>query len=184
MKRTFILIMAIAGTFFGSEAVKLRMDYPEPALMPQPIESMAPARWGYFNLTADEGKFYLQIGYQFENADPFNRRVGLARVEQGGKIGFIEKTGTFVIPAIYDYAGGFSENNVCVVRLDDYVGVIDVNGNAVIPLKYDGMEELTDGWYEIWEDGEPANLWINLQGKEAHSFSDYLRMREEERQAR
>ncbi|MBD5200968.1 MAG: WG repeat-containing protein [Bacteroidales bacterium] len=179
MKRAILLTVAISSMIFSSGAVTLKMAYPEPALMPQEIGSTGPQRWGYYNLT-DEGKFYLQIGYQFENAWAFNRNVGMAQVIQDGKIGFIEKTGAFVIPAIYDWTSGFNDYDVCVVSVDGNVGVIDVNGNEVIPIKYSGVEDMLNGWFEIWENGEPANLWISITGRRAQSYQEYQRMREEE----
>ena len=45
------------------------------------------------------------LAYQFDAAHPFHD--GLARVRVGGKEGFIDRTGRFVVPPRYEWANDF-----------------------------------------------------------------------------
>jgi hypothetical protein len=50
------------------------------------------------------------------------------------------------------------------VALDDKWGFIDKTGKEVIPLKYDAMEEFSDGMAKVELDGK--TLYIDRQGNE------------------
>lgn len=62
---------------------------------------------------------------------------GLALISmKNGKYGYIDKTGKFIIPAIYDDASSFYEE-LALVQLNNKYGFIDKTGKNVIPIIYD-----------------------------------------------
>lgn len=69
---------------------------------------------------------------------------GLGHVRLNDKWGYIDKTGTEVIPCQYDGANGFSEG-LAAVELNGKYGYIDKSGTLVIPYKYDLVSEFSDG---------------------------------------
>ena len=56
--------------------------------------------------------------------------VSLAVIEQNGKYGFIDRTGTIVISTQYDDAHSF-KNNQAKVKLDDETFYIDKTGKHI-----------------------------------------------------
>lgn len=79
--------------------------------------------------------------FQGENAGYFDN--GLCPVQQtaGGKMGFINTSGIYAIPAIYDSVGSF-ENGVALVRNNGKIGAINRDGKVIIPLIYDNSEDV------------------------------------------
>ena len=69
---------------------------------------------------------------------------GLAWVRLNGKYGFIDKSGTEVIPCKYDWAFSFSEGRACV-QLNGKYGFIDKSGTEVTPCKYDYANPFSEG---------------------------------------
>lgn len=69
---------------------------------------------------------------------------GLGHVRLNDKWGYIDKTGTEVIPCQYDGANDFSEG-LAAVELNGKYGYIDKSGTLVIPYKYDLVSEFSDG---------------------------------------
>lgn len=63
---------------------------------------------------------------------------GLVKVEINHKIGFKNKDGVMVIPAIYDDAHNFSEGFTSVKK-ESLWGLIDTIGNIIIPFEYSWM---------------------------------------------
>ena len=57
-------------------------------------------------------------------------------VEKNGKRGYIDKTGSEVVPCKYDKAFGFSEGLAKVKKSGKY-GFIDKTGREVVPFIYD-----------------------------------------------
>jgi len=60
---------------------------------------------------------------------------GMSKVDIGGKYGYIDDTGTEVIPCKYDYIGRWSHGKA-KVKIGDFIGFIDKKGNEFIPIKY------------------------------------------------
>lgn len=173
MKKFIFALTLLSGCFSMANAVELLMKFPEPTLIPSPIDQpLPPTPWGYQNLTPD-GKFYLQIDYIFEDAEKFQSHVELARVKQGGLYGFIDVTGAFVIPAVWDFAEKFDLDGFCYVSRDNKWGVIDRNGNAVIPVIYDDISYLSEDWYAVKKDGKES--YVSRSGLKANTYAEYLR---------
>lgn len=81
-----------------------------------------------YNYSDGTLKNHLEHGQHF--------RDGLARVQQQGKYGYMDKSGKIVIPVQFLQAENFSEQ-VAVVKTDAGYGVIDLQGKFVIqPNKY------------------------------------------------
>jgi len=89
----------------------------------------------------------------FENAERFSE--GRAPVEFGGKWGYIDRTGALVIEPIYDDPRWFVGGVACPGLLKEkkpkdkvetyWYGVIDPDGNMVLPFEYDSISWFRDG---------------------------------------
>jgi hypothetical protein len=86
----------------------------------------------------------------------------LFRIIQQGKIGYMDKKGTVVIPAIYLNGTDFSEG-LAAVRHNGYYGYIDMSGNFVIPPRYDRANRFYRGIALAYKKGEP--VFINKAGQ-------------------
>lgn len=79
---------------------------------------------------------------------------GIASVEEGGYIKFIDATGKVVInknmPYIPDMEGYVFHGGYCVVYTDDgeQCGLMDMTGKIVLPLEYSSIEPTDD--FELW----------------------------------
>ena len=78
---------------------------------------------------------------------------GLASVEINGKRGFIDKSGTKVIPCKYDEAWYFSEG-LAEVKLNGKYGFVDKSGTEVIPCKYDNTIAFREGLARVKLNGK------------------------------
>jgi len=72
---------------------------------------------------------------------------------EGGKWGFIDKTGKVVIALIYDDVSYFTEG-LAPVSKDGKWGYIDITGNVVIPLIYDYAWTFSEGLAAVKKDGK------------------------------
>jgi ribosome biogenesis protein Tsr3 len=71
---------------------------------------------------------------------------GLARViDENMKQGFIDKTGTAVIPCQWNEAGVFSEGLLRVLDENKKFGYIDKAGQIVIPCQWNGAGDFSEG---------------------------------------
>lgn len=77
---------------------------------------------------------------------------GLLKVKRNGKTGFIDKTGTEVIPCVYKDAGHFiGDGNYTVVYQEienstiGKAGIIDRKGSIILPVEYDNFLSLYGG---------------------------------------
>ncbi len=89
-----------------------------------------------------EGKDVINVYYPGGCGD---FKEGLACVVNANhKYGFIDKTGTEVIPCQFDYVGDFSEG-LARVEINDRYGFVDKTGKLVIPCKYEGASDFSEG---------------------------------------
>ena len=95
------------------------------------------------------------------------------------KFGFIDQSGTEVIPCRYDFAYRFSEG-LAAVRLNDKRGYIDQNGTEVIPCKYDWVGGFSEGLAPVELNGkwgfidQNDNEVISCKYDGVYSFSEGL----------
>ena len=87
----------------------------------------------------------------------------LARVRLNDKWGFIDKSGTLVIPCKYDTAESFSEG-FALIGLNGKWGFIDKSGTEVIPCKYDWAWHFQYGRAEVKLNGKRG--YVNKSGVE------------------
>lgn len=83
---------------------------------------------------------------QFSEIGSFYNGVAVAR-DLMGKYGLIDKTGVWIVAPQYDYMSD-PRGNTVIVNLGDYDGVIDLEGNEIIPCTYDDIsyqDSYTDG---------------------------------------
>ena len=89
-------------------------------------------KWGYIN---KKGK--LVINAQFDSAEKFDEKTGLAVVSNDGYYGYINKKGEYVIEPKYEGAEPFSDNGLAPVCVDGRWGYINKKGEiAIIPRFY------------------------------------------------
>ena len=101
------------------------------------------------------------------------------------KIGYMNKLGETVIPAIYDYADDFSEGKA-YVRSNDFQGFIDTTGKRLFQCKQSPTDMFfSDGLVLIIDDDAGKYIFYNSEGKIAleiptdkyfrlHGFNDGL----------
>jgi len=88
----------------------------------------------------------------------------LIRIEQQGKIGYIDPDGKLVVPAVYENGSDFSEG-VAAVREGGYYGYLDVTGRFVILPEFDWAEPFSEGLAAVNKDGH--FFYIDRSGKAA-----------------
>jgi hypothetical protein len=76
---------------------------------------------------------------------------GYAVVEKDSQYGYIDRSGTLVIPMIYNSASGFSDG-LAVVFKDGKAGYINKAGQVVIPLEYNNAYGASDGLAAVMKD--------------------------------
>lgn len=83
-----------------------------------------------------------------------------------GKYGYRDRSGEFVIPPQFDYAGEFSEG-LAVVGLGKFPatkwGYINLQGQIVIPAQFDGAHDFSEGMAAVGIGGKLG--YINRAGK-------------------
>lgn len=84
------------------------------------------------------------------------------KIEQNGLVGFADEDDNIVVDCQYLSATNFIEHRSVVTLMDHRVGVIDIDGNAIIEAKYDAIK------YDV----ESGESWAFL-GDKAAKF-DYL----------
>lgn len=97
---------------------------------------------GYLNLRsrASTGLIFDEVADDYQRS-LFSEGPEPARI--GGKWGFVDETGKFVIPPRFDGAKGFGEDGLAIVQVDDPAGsvrregFIDRAGKVVVPARYD-----------------------------------------------
>ena len=159
---------------------------------------------GYINAEGEEvipctKKYYIEPGMDDGIVKYGSFHDGLAQVysfegesgaieSQGAKnikIGYMNKLGETVIPAIYDYADDFSEGKA-YVRSNDFQGFIDTTGKRLFQCKQSPNDMyFSDGLVLIFDYDDGKYIFYNSEGKialeiptdkysELHGFNDGL----------
>lgn len=87
----------------------------------------------------------------------------LIPVSKGDGWGYTDERVRLQIDYQYDYAYGF-RNGRAIVELDNFVGMIDLEGNEVIPIEYDDLT-WQEGDYYVYQQMGRVGL-INTQGED------------------
>lgn len=111
---------------------------------------------------------------------------GLARISSvGGKEGFVDKAGKWVIQPVFDAVGDFSEG-LAIVRISNKRGFIDKTGKVVIEAQFNWAEPFSEGLARVsvgedYGSGGKAGFIdttgkavIELQFEDAASFTEGL----------
>ncbi|MFM8470859.1 MAG: WG repeat-containing protein [Limisphaerales bacterium] len=106
-----------------------------------------------------------------ESPTPFPRK---------GKYGYRDRSGEFVIPPQFDYAGEFSEG-LAVVGVGKFPGTkwgyINLQGQVVIPAQFDGAHDFSEGMAAVSVGGKlgysdrTGKLAVPPQFDEAQKFN-------------
>jgi hypothetical protein len=103
----------------------------------------------------------MHITYKYSDVHEFS--CDLAGVKIGTKWGYINSKEELVIPAIYRQVRNF-KNNLAVVYLSkNKWGLIDHNGNVILPTKFDYVSVHNDNLFGIKKDGVCG--FINRDGE-------------------
>ncbi|ALE41377.1 hypothetical protein G436_4240 [Leptospira interrogans serovar Hardjo str. Norma] len=114
---------------------------------------------------------------QFDRAGKFSG--DLAPVKMGNKWGFIDYTGTFVIPLQFEDAHSFSEG-LAAVKVKNKWGYIDPTGKIVIQPRFDETKFFSQGLAAVKVGGKwgyvdkTGKIAIRLRFNDADSFSEDL----------
>ena len=87
--------------------------------------------WGWINRS---GEVVIPPAWRWDDHEDFGPQ-GLARVRVDRKWGWIDTSGEFVIPPIWDEVAAFDSNNEAMVVKDGKFGLIDMEGNQVVPVE-------------------------------------------------
>lgn len=114
--------------------------------------------FGFINLT---GAFVVSA--EFERCRTFHE--GLAAVLVDDRWGYIDRKGTFKIPAVFEgkYARGFSEG-LAGVRIDGRGGFIDHEGRFVIKPVYEDVRPFVEGLACVAKNGKWG--FIDTRGRQ------------------
>lgn len=100
---------------------------------------------------------------------------GLAAFSENGKTGFLDEEGRVVVPAVYDdarvYDGGCARVAQWVGDTQRW-GVLDAEGNQVLPLEYDWIGELSEGLRAVSLNGKWGYLDEAFQVAIPYQFTD------------
>ena len=95
----------------------------------------------------------LELAGKFESLQPAGFTAGLAPARSGGKWGYIDATGKWIIDPQFERAGNFAEGFAQVV-VGGQTGYIDSKGNFVINPQYDIGDEFYEGLARVRSGGK------------------------------
>src|SRR5690606_18177166 len=75
---------------------------------------------------------------------------GLAAVKLNNRVGYIDKTGEIQIP--FNFLGGdkFQDGIAIFANFEQKFGLIDKNGNQIVPAKYDYIKSFSNGLWAVY----------------------------------
>ena len=160
------LVCRETGNVYNKATGRVMLDDVDWVVMPQDKDSLAVfsryGKRGYINRFT--GK--VAIPALYTRAWVFSE--GLAGVEHNGKLKFIDPTGKVVIdsgyqPCRWSEAPVFKDG-LCIVRdtLTEKAGLIDRQGNLILPMKYNGLD-YCDGYWIVQQKGR-YGLYHPLKG--------------------
>jgi hypothetical protein len=91
-----------------------------------------------------QGRFVLNPRFELVVADDSVFHDNRAVVGMEGKMGYANRAGSVVVPALYDRAHPFSEGRGAVMK-DGSIGYVDTSGRVVIAPRFDSGEPFEGG---------------------------------------
>jgi len=128
-------------------------------------------KWALYSPTGHQ-----YTGFDFEDAGAFSNGLSAVSVltEEGELYGYVNDSGDVIIPFKYNQAQQFKYGKA-IVRSGRYSGIIDVEGNEVIPFVYTGFNPSYD--YEVIAAADENGKWglISLTNDKLSEFEfDYI----------
>ncbi len=114
---------------------------------------------GNKNASKASGNDKWGVTEKYDAAGPFSN--GLARVKKGIKWGYIDSTGSVIIPLKYNEVENFYDN-LARVRLGQKWGLMDASGKEIIKPTFDAIYEFKDGKAKVLLDKQ--EYYMNKQG--------------------
>lgn len=96
---------------------------------------------------------------KYDAAGPFSN--GLARVKKGIKWGYVDTTGSVIIPIKYNEVENFHDG-IARVRIGQKWGLMDVTGREIIKPTFTFIGEFIDGKAKVLLEGE--EYFMNKEG--------------------
>ena len=100
-------------------------------------------------LRADGSRFEIPAGYKL-----IAYSDGVLLLERGGYYGYYSAQGKWIAQPIYTYARPFAEGLGVIGFSNSKKGIIDRNGNIVVPFKYDYISQVSSGVISLYSDGK------------------------------
>lgn len=95
------------------------------------------------------GKVQIQEPVPVEESEEEDRVPGLYPASmntlEGVKWGYIDGTGYFTIPPVFDRVENFGDNGLAIIAINNREGLIDRNGRYVVEPGYDYIQPFSDG---------------------------------------
>lgn len=144
----------------GEIVIPIQLDpYPNYFQFAQFYKGHAPLlRRGKYALMDSLGDHTLPAKY--ERIGGFGPLIPIARND---KWGYINSSGKLKIEYNYDYAYDFMNNELAIVEFDDIMGVINLEGDLVIPAHFENISVLNDSIFVVRKGGTFG--FIDANGK-------------------
>ena len=91
---------------------------------------------------------------------------GVAVLKSGELYGCFSNTGKWITQPIYTYAGMFNEGLAVLGNRDGKKGVIDINGNTVLPFVYDEISDISGGAIAAFEKQNGWSIYLKIAREE------------------
>lgn len=111
-----------------------------------------------------EGKFILNPD-DFSSCDVEENAGVIVATDKNGNTGLYRYDGSLIKACVADRIQGYSDNGLAIATKDRRYGIIDREGNWVIPAEYDGIFKMSEGLAAAEKDGKwgfinDKNEWV------------------------
>jgi hypothetical protein len=111
--------------------------------------------------------FLILAFFSFDDVLGQELRENLIPYRKGNKWGYVEKsTKEIIIAPKFDEAKRFINRNLAIIRLDNLWGLIDTNGEVIIPPKYDDISDFKSTKFHFLGKTNGIYVLIDKEGKE------------------
>ncbi len=106
---------------------------------------------------SDGTPFYIPAGYKLEAYSD-----GMLLLSKGGKYGYLDYTGKWVVQPDLLNAGPFLEGVAAVQNKMGKWGMVDTEGNAVIPFKYEYVSNISSGLVAAYSESTGWEIYTKM----------------------